>query len=55
MRRSFTPIIDRDDDWFIANCEEFPGANGQGKTEAECLENLEEAIELIVEDSNKME
>ena len=28
----------------------FVGANGQGKTKAECLKNLSEAIDLILED-----
>ena len=50
MRNEFTAIIEKDDDWFIAYCPEVPGANGQGKTEDECLENLSEAIGLILED-----
>lgn len=29
---------------------EIPGANGMGKTKEECLENLAEAIKLILED-----
>jgi predicted RNase H-like HicB family nuclease len=32
--------------WLIA---EVSGANGQGKTEEECLTNLKEAIALILE------
>ena len=50
MRNDFTAVIERDGDWFIAYCLEIPGANGQGHTKEECLENLAEAIELILED-----
>ena len=50
MHNEFQAIVERDKDWFIAYCPEIPGANGQGKTKTECLENLAEAIELILED-----
>ena len=50
MTNEFTAIIERDGDWFIAFCAEIPGANGQGRTKAECLENLGDAIELILSD-----
>jgi len=50
MHNEFTAIIERDGDWYIAYCAEIPGANGQGKTREECLDNLREAIELILED-----
>lgn len=50
MRNEFTAIIERDGEWFIAYSPEIPGANGQGKTKEECLENLSEAIALILED-----
>lgn len=50
MRNEFTAIIERDGDWFISYCPEIPGANGQGHTRAECVENLRSAIELILED-----
>lgn len=50
MRNEFTAIVERDGDWFIAYCPEVPGANGQGKTEDECLKNLSDAIGLILED-----
>jgi predicted RNase H-like HicB family nuclease len=49
MRNEFTAIIERDGPWFIAYCAEVPGANGQGHTREECLANLREAIELILE------
>ena len=50
MTNQFTAIVERDGEWFIAFCPELPGANGQGKTKDECLENLKEAIALILED-----
>jgi predicted RNase H-like HicB family nuclease len=49
MRNEFTAIIERDGSWFVSYCAEVPGANGQGKTEAECLESLRAAISLILE------
>jgi predicted RNase H-like HicB family nuclease len=50
MHNEFTAIVERDGDWFIAYCPEIPGANGQGKTKDECLNNLSQAIDLILED-----
>jgi predicted RNase H-like HicB family nuclease len=50
MHNEFTAVVERDGKWFIAYCPEIPGANGQGKTKAECLKNLSEAIDLILED-----
>ena len=49
MRNEFTAIVERDGPWYIAYCAEVPGANGQGKTEEECLASLKEAIALILE------
>jgi len=50
MHNEFTAIVERDGKWFIAYCPEIPGANGQGKTKAECLKSLSAAIDLILED-----
>lgn len=50
MRNEFTAVIERDNEWFIAYCPEFPGANGQGKTRDEALASLRDAISLILED-----
>lgn len=50
MHNEFTAIVERDEKWFIAYCPEIAGANGQGKTKAECLANLSQAIDLILED-----
>lgn len=50
MRNEFTAIIERDGEWYIAYCLEIVGANGQGKSKEEALENLAEAIALVLED-----
>ncbi len=50
MHNEFTAIVEKDGDWYIAYCAEIPGANGQGKTKRQCLKNLSQAIELILED-----
>ena len=50
MHNEFTAIVERDGKWFIGFSPEIPGANGQGRTKAECLKNLSEAIDLILED-----
>jgi predicted RNase H-like HicB family nuclease len=51
MKR-FTAIVHRgepDEGGFWATCLEVPGANGQGETREECLENLKAAIPLLLE------
>ncbi len=50
MRNEFTAIVERDGPWHIAYCAEVPGANGQGASREECLNNLREAIAMILED-----
>jgi len=50
MRPEFTAVIERDGDWFVAWSPEIPGANGQGRTLAECRESLAAAIQLVLED-----
>ena len=49
MHSNFTAIVEKDGDWYISYCAEIPGANGQGKTKEDCLKNLAEAIELILD------
>tara|TARA_B100000315_G_C14560149_1_gene580097 strand:- start:151 stop:324 length:174 start_codon:yes stop_codon:yes gene_type:complete len=53
MHNEFTAVIEKEGDWFIAYCPEIPGANGQGRTKAECRKSLSEAISLILEDRRK--
>jgi predicted RNase H-like HicB family nuclease len=50
MSNEFTAIIEQDNDWYIAYCPEIPGANGQGKTVAECKDDLAAAIAMILAD-----
>ena len=49
VHNEFTAIIERDEDWYVVHCLEIPGAHGQGKTRADALENLAEAILLHLE------
>lgn len=50
MHNEFTAIVERDGKWFIAFCQEVPGANGQGESRDEAIESLSDAIGLILED-----
>ncbi len=50
MASEFTAVIEQDGDWFIAYSPEVPGANGQGKSKEDALQNLSDAIALILED-----
>lgn len=55
MKR-FTAIVHRgqpEEGGFWATCLEVPGANGQGETKEECLKNLTEAIQLMVENERQ--
>ena len=50
--KKFTAIVHRgepEEGGFWATCLEVPGANGQGETKEECLRNLTEAIQLLLE------
>ncbi len=47
--RTFTAVFEQDDDWWVAWCEEVPGAVTQGQTLEEARENLKEAIQLVLE------
>jgi predicted RNase H-like HicB family nuclease len=50
--RELTAILHRGapkEGGFWATCLEVPGANGQGETKKECLKNLAEAVQLMLE------
>ena len=49
MRNEFT-AIERDGEWFIAQCPEVPEANGQGRTPEEAKSDLVAAIQLVLDD-----
>jgi predicted RNase H-like HicB family nuclease len=46
---SLTAVYMKVDDAYIAFVEEIPGANTQGATLEEARENLQEAIEMVLE------
>jgi predicted RNase H-like HicB family nuclease len=39
-----------EDGYFVAQCKELPAAITQGRTKKEAMENIKEAIELVLED-----
>jgi predicted RNase H-like HicB family nuclease len=50
--RKLTAILHRGEPGeggFWATCLEVPGANGQGETEDECLKDLREAVQLLLQ------
>ena len=54
MENTFTAVYVKDGDWYRAYVEELPGANTQGKTLEEARENLQEAIELILQSNRDL-
>jgi predicted RNase H-like HicB family nuclease len=50
MQNEFTAVIEPDGEWFVGFCPEIPEANGQGLTREDCLQDLAEAVKLILED-----
>ena len=50
MTRTFTALIHKEDDWYVADCPEV-GTVSQGKTIEEALANLKEATELVLKES----
>ena len=55
MNIPLTAEIHKEGEWYVAFCPEMPEANGQGRTQAECVENLKEAILLLLEDQSVCE
>jgi predicted RNase H-like HicB family nuclease len=50
--KTLTAIVHRgepDEGGFWATCLEVPGANGQGETREECLADLKNAIQLLLD------
>jgi predicted RNase H-like HicB family nuclease len=50
MEVPLTAEIHREGEWFVAFCPEVPEANGQGRTQEECLASLRAAILLLMQD-----
>ncbi|MFH1737652.1 MAG: type II toxin-antitoxin system HicB family antitoxin [bacterium] len=48
----FTAVFEKAEEWWIGYVEELPGANTQGRTLEEARENLQEAIQLVL-DANR--
>ena len=42
-------IYSGEDDYFVAECPSLPGCISQGKTRAEAIENIREAIQHYIE------
>jgi len=49
MKRTFTAVVWKEGDWFIAQCLEVDVAS-QGESEEGALANLREALELYFEE-----
>ena len=47
--RHLTAVVSREGDWYVAQCLEVDQAS-QGKTVEEALDNLREALSLLLED-----
>lgn len=52
--QNFTALIEKEDDGFVALCPELDVAS-QGDTVEEAKNNLQEAIELLLEHASKSE
>lgn len=55
-KRMFTVRIKKDKStgWYAARCVELPEAISQGKAVEEALNNIREAIELVLEDHGEV-
>jgi predicted RNase H-like HicB family nuclease len=54
MKKRLTRVIKKGDRWYVAYVPEIPGVNTQGRTLAEVLANLKEALTLIAETKRKL-
>jgi predicted RNase H-like HicB family nuclease len=52
MEQQYTAVYQRHGRWYVAYVEEIPGVNTQGRTLKEARENLQEALELVL-DANR--
>ncbi len=49
MKKYTAVLTPGEDGYIVAECAELPGCISQGKTRAEALRNIKEAIQLYVE------
>ena len=54
MKITLTKVFLRTPEGYVGFVEELPGANTQGSTLEETRENLEEAIELVLEANRQL-
>jgi predicted RNase H-like HicB family nuclease len=47
--QTYHVALEQEDDWYVVQCVELPGAISQGRTREEALANIKEAIELLLE------
>lgn len=53
MKQIFTAVYKKRPGAVVAWIEEIPGVNTQGKTKAEAMENLKEALALVLAENRK--
>ena len=51
---TYTAVLIKEGDLYLAYAEELPGSNTQGKTLEEAKENLKEAIEMVIDANKKL-
>lgn len=49
----YTAVILKEGSWYAGFIKELPGANSQGKTIEELIDNLKDAVQLILESNLK--
>ena len=49
MSKTYTAVIHKEDDWYVAECPEV-GTASQGHTIEEAVKNLQEATEVYLEE-----
>ena len=54
MNRTFEATIEKRGKWYIGWVDEVPGAFSQGKTIKEVQDNLQEAVQLILESQREL-
>jgi predicted RNase H-like HicB family nuclease len=49
MPSEFTAVVQRDGVWWVGWIEEIPGVNSQGRSREELMENLQSALQEMLE------
>ncbi|MFC1725739.1 type II toxin-antitoxin system HicB family antitoxin [candidate division KSB1 bacterium] len=49
MKSNYTAVIIKSDKLYAGFIKELPGAHSQGKSKNEIMENLKEAVKMIIE------